>query len=266
MSSVVSLFLPRLPGDYLNWNLSHFMARHIVPRVWKQSVRRAATRCQIPSSISKHLHLSRFLARFFLNVFQVDRSIPSSRDIAISFACHLHEMKAAREEVPAISHSQVREFASCLRRSWLNGIYASFILRTLFKDSRDRSVSSVLQEEDPCLEDLDEVLASKERLFRAYFQTFTASDPTHHIHVWLSNEDEIVLYDEDRSVERVPVNLARGCEAGFFAPNCDFSLSEAPYAKRLMLCHADDTNGREYGAFQDELFFGIETGNIIWAR
>jgi hypothetical protein len=206
------------------------------------------------------------MARFFLNVFSADRPVPKATDIAVSFAFHLRELSANDEMVPSVSYAQIRNFASFLRRRWLEEIQASFILRAIFKETRDQAVSRFLLIDAACPEEFDQTLNSAEQLARSYFQSFSVGDATNFVYVWLADENHYVHHDDRAVIVKVQVNAARGCDVGFFLSSHDYSMSDRPPLKRLFLCFEDVRSGCECGQFEGELFIGKQTDSVLWLR
>ncbi len=233
------------------------------PKVWERSFRKTSVTTS-SLSIDTAILLSKqpSIIRLMLNTFKADRSVPSAEDFAVSIAV---EVKDSFEEYD-IDVCQIRNFASGVRRNWLDSINSNPIYKNQFKEIRGTHPAEYLSEFASCTPDFDVVLSTDIKLWQAFYGSFETFDATETVKVWLPDSKGIVDYSVENHTVSVSLNASRGADLGFVRIGYDYSLEGKDGEQDwLKLAFRKNVHALESMCF-NKLIGGRGSANCIWAK
>ncbi|MBP59520.1 MULTISPECIES: hypothetical protein [Idiomarina] len=245
-----------------------FVSKSDSPKIWGRVFNKSAeTTNTIPVGLAVQLSSTPSVLRLMLSTFKPDRNVPTAKDFAVSIAFELDQQDYRFNTDQTVRDWQIRNFSSTVRREWLSVINESPVLKSRFKDVRDKHPSEFLSESAECTPDLDSVLNDKTELKKSFFKSYTTPDATEKVIVWLPGDHgSVERSPEERITVEVGVNAALGADLGFFRMGHDYSLYDtSDKVEWLRVAYRDDNRALETMDFGFRSV-GVETKHMLWVR
>ncbi|OMH26652.1 hypothetical protein [Motiliproteus sp. MSK22-1] len=245
-----------------------FVSKSDSPKIWKRVFKKSSeTTNTIPVDLAVQLSSAPSVVRLMLSTFKPDRNVPTAKDFAISIAFELGQQDYHFNTDQKVRDWQIRNFASTVRREWLSVINESPVLKSRFKDVRDKHPSEFLSESAECTPELNSVLNDKTELKKYFFQSYTTPDATEKVIVWLPGEHGAVKWSpEERITVEVGLNAALGADLGFFRMGHDYSLYDtSDKVEWLSVAYRDDKRALETMDFGFRSV-GVKTEHRLWVK
>lgn len=245
-----------------------FVSKSDSPKIWKHVFKTSAEATNtIPSDLAVRLSSSPSVVRLMLSTFKPDRNVPTAKDFAISIAFELEQQDYHFNTDQKVKDWQIRNFAATVRRDWLSVINESPVLKSRFKDVRDKHPSEFLSVSAECTPELDSVLNDKTELKKSFFLSYSTPDATEIVIVWLPGKCGAVRRSpEERITVEVGLNAALGADLGFFRMGHDYSLHDtSDNIEWLSVAYRDDKNVLETMSFGFRSV-GVKTKHTLWVR
>lgn len=258
VGKAVSSIASALVGSVLKVVWGRAYTRHL----WKSCFKVAAKNSDFDQCLATKLAFAPALERLLNNTFKADRSVPSASDFAIAVAFELFVRDGVISVKP--SPDQIRHFAVDVRMQWLNGIIHSSALQSRFVSVRDLHPAKFVSADASCLFEKNRLLGDCKDLLEHYFASFTTSDSTEVVRVWLPDDEGKVHYDKRRRrIVDVKLNTSFGADRGFFRVGFDYSIERT--GDRLHVCFLNAKTNMESGHF-GRYSIGRATPHVLWAR
>jgi hypothetical protein len=238
------------------------------PNEWNKVFKKISNDSNIlPENIALKIASAPSILRLMLNSFKPDRNFPTAKDFAVSIMFEIYHNYNLYEDGNDLQLWQIRNFASAVRNEWLNTINDSIILKTRLKYLRDKHPSDFINNDANCLPELDSILKDKNKLREEYFKSFTTSDATEEVLVWLPDSEGVVHWDlKNRIIVKVPLNSSLGADFGFFRVGFDYSLYDTYQDTQwLQSSYRDSKRALETANFGNRNI-GNKTKNILWIQ
>lgn len=245
-----------------------FVSKSDSPKIWKGVFKKSAeTTNTIPLKLAVQLSSAPSVVRLMLSTFKPDRNVPTAKDFAISIAFELTQQDFHFNTDQSVKNWQIRNFASTVRREWLSVINESPVLKSRFRDVRDKHPSEFISESAECTPELDSVLNDKTELRKSYFNSYSTPDATEKVIVWLPNQHGVVRWSlEERVIVEVGLNAALGADLGFFRVGHDYSLYDtSDKVEWLSVAYRDDKRALETMDFGSRRV-GVTTKHTLWIK
>lgn len=245
-----------------------FISKSDSPKIWRRIFEKTADKTNtLPVNLAIELSKAPSIIRLMLNTFKPDREVPSARDFAISITFELNQQNYHFNTEIKPDLWQIRNFASSVRREWLNAINESPVLKARLKDVRDKHPSVFLSASAECTPEIEETLADSIALKKAFFSTYNTPDATEKVIVWLPGPHGAVKWSpEERITVEVGLNAAIGADLGFFRTGYDYSLYDTSMeVEWLSVAYRDDKRALETMDFGFRSV-GVKTNHLLWLK
>jgi len=245
-----------------SWLKSAAYAR--CPDVWRRVFIKAAEESgTLSPNLACELAQTPSMTRLMINCFRPDRSIPSAQLFAISAAFEMLQRDFEFSSRSSLQPWEVRNFASTVRREWLNTLNEKPLLRSRFKNVRDVIPAHFIGNDAKCMPNLDSLLIDETQLRKEFFRSFSSPDATEEVVIWLPDKDGIVHHSPDK---RITLTDDLNASLGFFRTGHEYSLHDtADKVQWLQLACRDSRRGLETGQFGDRSIGSI-TNHNLWAK
>ncbi|SDU24754.1 hypothetical protein SAMN05216296_2637 [Pseudomonas pohangensis] len=262
MDVLVSKAMSSIASALFEPILKFVWGRAYTQHLWKDCFKVAAKSSDFDQDLAVHLASAPALERLMINTFKADRSVPSASDFAIAILFEL--LDRGENSNSQFSPDQIRHLAVGIRRHWLNGIINSSALQKRFVSIRDLHPAKLIGLDASCLNDENRLLGDYKEIVKRYFSSFSTSDSTETVRVWLPDEEGVVHYDEClRRFVEVKLNTSVGADRGFFRAGFDYSIERT--GDRLHVCFLNTKTSMESGHF-GRYSVGRATSHVLWAR
>lgn len=262
MDAVTGKAVGSIASAVFKFMLKIFWGKAYRSYLWDSCFKIAAKNSEFDQRVAIKLASAPALERLMNNTFRADRPVPTALDFAVGIAFELHD----KEEFlgRGLSPDQIRYFAVGVRNQWLNGIISSPELQIKFESIRDVHAARFVGVDASCLSSENGLLSSYEELCVHYFLSYTTSDSTEVVRVWLPDEEGVISYNEDsRRIVEVKLNTSVGADRGFFRVGFDYSIERT--GDRLHVCFLNTKTRMEAGHF-GRYSIGRATRHVLWAR
>lgn len=219
------------------------------PKAWDACFLESTTDvAPVSSAFVDKLASTPAMQRLYYATFDPMMPMPSARDFAICLAFEAQYHWIGLHEFDRLKDWHFRHMAVNIRKAWLTKIIETPSLRARFKDVRDKHPASFLMNDSGCTDEVDEILRERNALMRAFFRSYTASDATETVSVWLPNKNGHVERGGNDSTlcVDVPINVHVGVPRGFYRLGFDYSIS----GSALDMAFLRECNRLEVGFFQ----------------
>ena len=224
------------------WRAAAFEAERLVPEIGELAI-----------DIS---HLEAVL-RFLVNTFRVDRSFPTSADIAIAIAYEL--LTQSRSAHPRV----VRKYATTFRRARIHQLNQHPLMKWYLRDRCDRHPRALADSDAPMASDIDDVLTSRTLLESEFFARYNEQNGADAVKVWLPSIKDHRVVEYDRTLT-VRVVTAQTLDLGFLRYSHDCSMRVDGHDFWLRWAHLNPADGTTFAVFQCHGLI-VPPGPVMWA-